>query len=147
MVMPPVATTSQRAAILRSVAIATVLFSAGCGKPATVIEGLLSLDGQPVPNATLEFFPVSGKGGVSFTTSRPDGRYRVAVWPTPLKVIVTATKVDGKERDALAPDGPLVDRIVSALPERYGFQANTPLVAEPVEGKTTTIDFALESTK
>jgi len=117
----------------------------GCGKPATLIEGAVALDGRPVPNATLEFFPVSGKGRVSFTTSGSDGRYRVAVSPTPLKVIITATKVDGQEQDAYGPKGQMVDRLVNALPERYGYQEKTPLVAEPVDGKTTTIDFTLES--
>jgi hypothetical protein len=38
-----------------------------------------------------------------------------------------------------------MDRVVNALPENYGYQEKTPLVAEPVAGKTTTIDFSLES--
>lgn len=78
--------------------LAAAMGICGCGKSATVIDGIVSLDGQPVPNASLEFFPVSGKGRVSFTTTDATGRYRVAVWPTPLKVIVTATKIDGKEQ-------------------------------------------------
>lgn len=125
--------------------LAAAMGICGCGKPATVIEGLVSLDGQPVPNASLEFFPVSGKGRVSFTKTDATGRYRVAVWPTPLKVIVTATKIDGKEQNPFAPQGEMMDRVVNALPENYGYQEKTPLVAEPVEGKTTTIDFSLES--
>lgn len=122
-----------------------ILSFAGCSKPATVITGLVAFDGQPVSKASLEFFPVSGKGRVSFTKTDATGRYCVAVWPAPLKVIVSATKADGKVQDPFAPKGQLIDRMVNALPEKYGHQEKTPLIAEPVEGKTTTIDFTLES--
>lgn len=122
---------------------AVVVVLVGCGPPATVVTGLVTLDGQPVLNASLEFFPVSGNGRVSFTKTDAYGRYQVAVSPTRLKVVITATKADGKEKHPYDPGGPLVDRVVSALPARYGFQEKTPLVAEPVEGKTTTIDFPL----
>jgi hypothetical protein len=144
--MPTTLDTSRLAAVFRSVAVGVILVVAGCGKPATVITGLVSLDGQPVPQASLDFFPVSGKGGVSFTKTDANGRYRVAVWPTPLKVIVTATKIDGKVQNPFGPQGEMIDRVVNALPDQYGYQEKTPLVAEPVEGKTTTIDFSLEST-
>ncbi len=136
--------TRPSASVLRMVAAALIAV-AGCGKPTTAITGLVTLDGNPVPNASLEFFPVSGKGRVSFTKTDDTGRYRVAVWPTPLKVIVTATKIDGKVQDPYGPDGQMMDRVVNTLPENYGYQEKTPLTAEPVEDKTTTIDFALES--
>ena len=129
----------------QSLVLAVVLLLAGCGKPATEITGVVSLDGQPVPNATLEFFPVSGKGRVSSTTSGLDGAYRVAVWPTKLSVVITATKVDGKVQDIYGPPGQMMDRIVNVLPERYGYQGRTPLTADPVEGKRTTVDFPLTS--
>jgi len=88
---------------------------------------------------------VSGKGRVSFTKADETGRYRVAVFPTKLSVVVTATKVDGQEQNPYDPDGPLIDRVVNALPSRYGYQEKTPLTADPVENETTTIDFALTS--
>jgi hypothetical protein len=145
--MPKTLTTLRLAAVFLSAAVGSILVVAGCGKPATVIEGLVSLDGQSAPNASLEFFPVSGKGRVSFTTTDANGRYRVAVWPTSLKVIVTATKIDGKVQNPFGTQGEMMDRVVNALPERYGYQEKTPLVAEPVEGKTTTINFALVTGK
>lgn len=143
--MHTIQTRRRRILLGLGLSLAAALGICGCGNPATVIEGLVSLDGQPVPNASLEFFPVSGKGRVSFTKTDATGRYRVAVWPTPLKVIVTATKVDGKVQDPYGPNGQMMDRVVNALPENYGYQEKTPLVAEPVAGKTTTIDFSLES--
>lgn len=122
-----------------------LMIAVGCGAPPTVITGAVTLDGQSLPNATLEFYPVSGRGRVSFTKTDQSGRYVLEVFPTPLKVMISATKADGKEKNPFDPDGPLVDRLVNALPERYLFQEKTPLVAEPVEGKTTTIDFVIDS--
>jgi hypothetical protein len=145
MVMQKTRISTWYVALCRFLTIAVSLLFVGCDKPATVITGLVLLDGQPIPNATLEFFPVSGKGRVSFAISDANGRYRVDVSPTKLKVVITATKVDGKQRGTYSGDGLLSDRVVDILPERYGYQEKTPLVAEPVEGKTTTIDFVLES--
>jgi len=125
--------------------LAVLLVLAGCGSPTTVITGLVTLDGQPVPRAALEFFPASGKGRVSFTKADDAGRYRVSVSPTELSVVITATKIDGQEKDPYDPDGPLIDRVVNYLPARYGYQEQTPLTADPVESETTTIDFALTS--
>lgn len=137
--------TWQTRALAFCVAFAVLLVLAGCGSPATVITGLVTLDGQPVPRATLEFFPVSGKGRVSFTKADDAGRYRVTVSPTKLSVVVTATKVDGQEKNPYDPDGPLIDRIINYLPSRYGYQEKTPLTVDPVENQTTTIDLALTS--
>ena len=36
---------------------------AGCGRPATVITGVVTLDEEPVPNALIELFPLSGQIG------------------------------------------------------------------------------------
>ena len=129
----------------RSVALSVVLTAAGCGRPATVITGVVSLDGRPLQDAGLEFFPVSGKGRVSFARTDAEGRYRATVSPSPQKVIVTALKVDGKQRNPFDPDGPLIDRFVDALPPAYSHQEQTPLVAEPAEGQTKTIDLAITS--
>jgi hypothetical protein len=127
--------------------VAAVLLVTGCGQPATEISGVVSLDGQPVPNASLEFFPISGKGRVSFTRTDAKGNFRVAVSPTKLRVVITATKVDGTEKNLYGAEGPPLDRLVSILPQKYGHQEQTPLTADPVEGKTTTIDFALSFSK
>lgn len=124
---------------------AVLLLLAGCGGPTTVITGQVTLDGKTVPWAALEFFPVSGKGRVSFTKADDTGRYRVTVSPTKLSVVVTATKVDGQQPNPYDPDGPLIDRIINYLPSRYGYQEKTPLTVDAVENQTTTIDLALTS--
>jgi hypothetical protein len=82
---------------------------------------------------------------VSVTKTDDAGRYRVTVSPTKMSVVITATKIDGQEKNPYDPDGPLIDRVVNALPSRYGYQEKTPLTADPVENETTTSDFALTS--
>lgn len=122
-----------------------VVLLPGCRGPTTVITGLVTLDGQPVPQAVLEFFPVSGEGRVSFTKADETGRYRVTVSPTKLSVVVTATKVNGQQKNPYDPDGPLIDRIINYLPSRYGYQEKTTLTVDPVENETRIIDLLLAS--
>lgn len=126
-------------------ACAASMMLAGCGRPETVVTGLVTLDGQPVPRAVLEFFPVSGEGRVSVTKADDVGRYRVSVSPSKLSVVITATTIDGQEQNLYNPDGPPIDRLVNVLPSRYGYHEKTPLTADPVEDATTTIDFPLVS--
>lgn len=126
-------------------ALAVLLVLAGCGSPTTVITGLVTLDGQPIPGAALEFFPTSGKGRVSFTKTDDAGRYRVSVSPANISVVITATKIDGQQKHPLDPEGPLIDRVVNYLPAQYGYPEKTPLRADPVENEITTFDFALTS--
>ena len=127
--------------------IVTIVSLAGCGEQATAITGVVTLDGQPVPKATLEFFPVSGRGKVSFSKTDEQGRYLADVSPTKQAVVITAMKVVGTVKNPIAPDGPPVDALESVLPERFGYREKTPHIADPVEGKTTTIDFALTSSE
>lgn len=119
-------------------------FVTGCGRPATEIRGTVTIDGITLPDATLDFFPVSGFGRVTVTKTDAQGRYHTTVSPAKLSVIVLATKVVGQIRDSS--EGGLTDDIRSVVPERYRSHTTTPLVAEPVEGQTTTIDFALALT-
>lgn len=125
------------------VAIAAT-FVAGCGRPATAIKGVVTLDGMAIAGATLDFFPVSGRGRVTTAKTDAHGQYRTTVSPGRLSVVVLATKVVGQIPDRS--EGGMTDDIRSVAPERYRSHATTPLVADPVEGQTTTIDFALEST-
>ena len=137
-------TSPHRIITLRSIVLATVaLCVAGCGRPATEITGTVTLDGAAIPDATLDFFPTSGVGKVSVAKTDAQGQYRTAVSAGKLSVVVLATKVVGQIPDRS--EGGRTDDIRSVVPDRYRSHATTPLTAEPVEGKTTTIDFSLES--
>lgn len=130
--------------MLRFLVAVTMIGVIGCGGSTTVLTGVVTLDGSAVPDAAVEFFPISGPGKVSFTKTDSAGHYRANVAATKLAVVITATKVDGKMKNPIG-GGELVDRVVSVVPERYSRQDQTPLIIDPVSGKTTTIDLTLES--
>jgi hypothetical protein len=63
---------------------AAVLSAIGCGKSAgpvvktEKVEGVVTLDGQPVPGATVTFVPVVGSSGASATgTTDSEGKYEL----------------------------------------------------------------------
>jgi len=125
------------------VCMAAASFVAGCGQRQTVIIGTVTLDGKPLPEATLDMFPVRGIGRVSIARTDANGRYETRASPVRLSVVVLATKVDGKTLDPEG--GGMIDAKTSIVPEWYTSHATTPLTAEPVEHQTTTIDFSLTS--
>ena len=59
-------------------AILCVLW-AGCGEglPLAPVAGVVTLDGQPVKGALLEFIPQQPGGSTSYGTTDEDGRYRM----------------------------------------------------------------------
>ena len=137
---------SQRVSVfLVAAACAAAVPLAGCDTPATVITGTVSLDGEPVAKASLEFVPVAGDGRVSYAVSVAAGRYRAEVAPTKLLVVATATKVVGQKEDPLAPGGPPIDEVQHVLPKQYRSPEQTPPRAEPAAERSTEIDLALFS--
>ena len=124
--------------------LAAVILAGGCGQPQTVLTGLVTLDGKPIAGANLEFFPINGVGRVSVTKTDASGRFRVTVAPSALYVTVIAIEVVGKIPDPAFP-GSMIDDARDVFPQEYASHETTPLTAEPVEDKTTTIDFPLTS--
>jgi hypothetical protein len=115
---------------------------AGCGRPATVITGVVTLDEELVPNALIELFPLSGRGKVSVATTDASGRYRAVVTPTEMSVVIYATKLLGTKRDVGGMPTPDVHNL---LPTRYNSHKTSPLKAVPVEQQTVTVDFNMSS--
>lgn len=124
--------------------LVAIIFAGGCGQPQTVLTGLVTLDGKPIPGADLEFFPINGVGRVSFTETDASGRYRVTVTPSALSVTVIAIEVVGKIPDPAFP-GSMIDDARDVFPQQYASHETSPLTADPVEGQTTTVDFPLTS--
>jgi len=138
--------TFRKAGLLgRGLILSAIIFVGGCGRPQTVLTGRVTLDGKPIAGADLEFFPINGVGRVSFTETDASGRYRVTVAPTALSVTVIAIELVGKIPDPVF-SGSMIDDARDVFPQQYASHETSPLTAEPVEGQTTTIDFALTST-
>jgi hypothetical protein len=119
----------------------------GCGAKKPVVAGLVTLDGQPLDNGTIQFFPIAGDGQTSAATIGPDGRYRMEASPTKMKVVIHATKVVGhrKAYEGQA-DSPMIDVVEDLLPIRYSDMNKTELRVDVVPGDNEK-NFELHSDK
>ena len=122
--------------------LATVL--AGCGPTPTLLSGSVTLDGSPVGEAVLQFYPAAGDGQTSHAFADKKGNFLAKVSPVPLVVTISKAKATGEKTQSF-PDTPPVDVMAESLSPRYSDRTKTELKVTPVEGKTTIADFALTS--
>ncbi len=128
------------ATILCAAALLPVL---GCGGSSDVsaVEGVVTLDGEPVPHATVEFTPI-GEGRPSTGRTDENGHYELAYTATQTGAKIGEHKVTimtgGMKSDA---SGDLV-AVPETIPAQYNEQ--THLVVEVTSGANTH-DFALKS--
>lgn len=103
---------------------ALALIAAGCGGPGATVEGVVTLDGRPLPGARISFHPNS-PGPVAYGVALADGSYRLktgaqqsGLEPGGYRATVFAMDVvEGEEQVA----GPLL------TPAAYGDPAKTSL--------------------
>ena len=125
------------------------LFWAGCGSsgpPLGDVRGKVTLDGKPVPRATLEFVTEGPGGSPSFGMTDKDGYYKLEFSQDKSgallgKHIVTIT-TKKLSKDELPDDGRPIEEVALELPKKFGQKGN--LSAE-VKSGSNTIDFPLES--
>lgn len=135
MSLPPLASLLRCRSIGRRLRLpgvaALVVLAAGCGGPGASVEGLVTLDGRPLPGARISFHP-DAAGPVSYGVSLADGSYRLktgakqsGLEPGGYRVTVFAMEVvEGAEEKA----GPLL------TPPVYGDPAKTPLRCQVAPG-------------
>jgi hypothetical protein len=128
--------------------VATVCFMAaalaGCGPTPTLLSGPVTLDGNPVEEAVLQFYPAAGDGQTSHAFADKSGKFLAKVSAVPLVVTIAKAKATGEKRQSF-PDSPPVDVMEESLAPRYSDRRKTELRVTPIEGKTTVADFALTS--
>lgn len=125
-----------------------VLLLCGCGGGADTpdlgqVSGVVTLDGQPLEGAVIEFIPQGGRpsSGTTDSEGKYDLRYTVeedgALIGSHEVRITTAREQTGGEGDQ-----PLVEAREEQLPPKYHTKSE---LKENVEAGSQTIDFALES--
>jgi hypothetical protein len=126
--------------LLGVVAFAAIV---GCGPRPAVVSGVVTLDGKPLDNGTIQFFPVDGAGQTAGGVVGKDGRYRVEAWPNTMKVVIHSTRVL-RQRPMYegVPDSPLADVAEEVLPSRYSDMHATELRVTIVPGDNA-VDFPL----
>src|SRR5260370_18785229 len=92
-----------RFALLVSVFFVAILTTVGCGKGnVTKVEGVVTLDGKPLPGATLSFVPV-GEGKPAFGRTDNVGSFRLTTFrtddgalPGEYQVVIVVEEADEK---------------------------------------------------
>src|SRR5688572_136090 len=130
---------------------ALCLLLAGCGSKTSSVSGTVTLDGKPLPDATIQFVPdgagrdatgqTDKNGYFSMSTFKPGdgvvaGNYKVVVSPPLGEVDKTVHATSGDAMNAPAPKP--VAKKASTFPEKYTRPDQTPLTQEvPPKGRVT----------
>ena len=129
--------------------VLTLLCSLGCGKSSglekVVVSGVVTLDGQPVPNGEIRFIPTAGTIGPVSGGAIKDGAYEAkAKGGVPVgdhQVEIRAYRANAKSQGQPGSEGGAAEQY---LPKRYNEQTT---LAARVDATTETQDFELTSAK
>jgi hypothetical protein len=73
----------RRCALLSSFFLVAILTAVGCGKGSvSKVEGIVTLDGKPLPGATVSFVPVNKEGRPANGRTDSDGTFRLTTFRT-----------------------------------------------------------------
>jgi len=128
-----------------SLGLALLLFATGCGesRPRTVpVTGLVTLDGEPVADASITFYPENGRPATGRTDA--EGIYTLTTFETndgavPGQHRVSISKQTIPESNSTED----LEAIKSEVPEVYSNADTSGLKAEVVAGQDAPIDFNL----
>lgn len=117
---------------------------AGCNShPATTVRGIVTLDGEPVEKAIVQFVPERRDVKTAVALTDRNGRYVIPISPAPFRVAIVAQRVVGQKQDDANPNGSLIDLYEDVIPVHYSKPETSPLRVEPVVGKATESDFRM----
>ncbi len=108
---------------LSALALGLAFLAGGCGAPPRAkVHGTVTLDGKPIKDGSIEFFPIDGKGQTAGVAIR-DGAYSADASVGEMKVSIRAVEVVGQRKAYDTPDSPMVDEVRSLIPARYNAQS------------------------
>lgn len=128
------------ALFVQSAASFLLIGVAGCGGNPNLgqVTGKVTLDGKPLPSATLMFTPDSG-GATSYGKTDSSGQYRMQFSDTENGAWIGHNKVVIRTGDVLPDNSGSIPELVPAA-----YNRNSSLTAE-VKSGSNTIDFPLDS--
>jgi hypothetical protein len=117
------------------VGLCIVIVGCDSGPPKAQVKGKVTLDGVPLKDGIIEFFPIDGKGqtaGVGIL----NGEFSTTASPGEMKVTISAVEVIGKHKAYDTPDSPMIDETRNLIPKRYNTESElkVTLKAGPNEG-------------
>jgi len=104
----------------------------GCSQSTThgVIEGKVTLDGQPLKEGTVRFVPMDGESQTS-SAAIAEGEFVATVPVGQVRIQYSAPKLMGKQKMYDTEDSPTVDVVGELLPNRYNIRSDLELTVEP----------------
>lgn len=122
-----------------------LVFATGCGEPPKAkVSGTVTLDGKPLENGTISFYPTSNSGQTA-GGGIENGRYTLDASPGEMTVLISANKVVGKHKMFDTPDSPVVDNVVELIPDRYNKTSELKVTLKP--GVNEGVNFDLTTKK
>jgi hypothetical protein len=125
-----------------TVGLAVVVACWGCADPKNAtLTGNVTLDGAAVPQGSISFFPVDGKGSTA-GGEIVDGKYSVQVPFGTSRVEIRVAKVTGQKKLYDTPDSPVQNVLSEVLPPRYNDLSELQVTVEKGK-KAEPVDFDL----
>lgn len=119
--------------------------AAGCGgQPKAHVRGKVTLDGKPVAEGTIQFFPTGATGQTAAGTIK-DGVYEAEASVGEMKVTISANEVVGKQKMYDTPDSPTVDVLRQIIPAKYNTASELKVTL--TDGTNEDVNFELTSDK
>jgi hypothetical protein len=128
-----------------AVAVALLALVLGCSSkpPRGQVSGTVTLDGQPLENGTIQFYPAKGVVGQTAGGGIENGKYSVETSVGEMTVTINGTKVVGKQKMYDTPDSPVVDKVIELIPQKYN--ALSELKVTVAQGPNENVNFDLKS--
>ena len=137
-------------AAVRAVLLIWAAAFVGCGARTSAVQGVVLLDGKPLPNASVQFVPqgagrdatghTDASGAFSMSTLQPGdgvvaGDYKVVISPP---IGAPDPKVYASNEEAMAAAAKAPPPKASSFPQQYTRPDQTPLTQTvPVSGRVT----------
>ena len=123
--------------------VAALLVVAGCGRSdLSQVTGRVTLDGQPLPNAFVEFLPTGSEGSTSSGRTNDRGEYRLMFSRDVSGASLGPHRVQITTRDVYVDDRGYEAWHAERVPERYNIASE--LTEEVLPGRNQ-FDFELQS--
>ncbi len=124
-----------------SLMIAVVSLASGCGPSGPTraeVTGTVTLNGEPVAEGSINFFPVAGVKGPEAGAAIREGKYHIPRNVGPVvgenRVELRAFQKSGRRiQDPTAPPGTMTEEIANIFPVEYN--TNSTLVRDVQKGK------------
>jgi hypothetical protein len=126
-------------------AVAACALLAGChAEQKAHVSGAVTLDGVPVENGIIQFYPAGG-AGQSAGGGIANGHYELDASVGEMTVTINASKVVGKHKMYDTKDSPEVDTLQELVPAEYNTTSTLKVTLQP--GVNDGVNFDLKTSK